>query len=334
MSKKLLTAGITLLALLIPLRASADSKTSYDHIYVFGDSLSDNGNFYKATTTTPMSPPYDQRFSNGPIWAEYLAQNLGPTPTAPIPLTDLAYGGATSGYYNAAVEGASPLLSTGLLSQITNFINSNSSASAFSDPNALFVVWAGANDYILAGVNSDNQTINNISNAVNTLASKGAKNIMVANLPDLGQLPGTKGNQALTNLTNQHNSDLDSLLKSLGKSLSKNSNVNIIELDVSPIFTKSLDEQKKLGFTDVTDSCIGNQGLPVLPPAPYLSRVSAMGSLEPSLCTEHPSQVLFWDSIHPTTAAHCLIGTLALKALKSSSSSVSASSIKQNCPSS
>ena len=43
----------------------------YTGIYVFGDSLSDSGRLFAATQIPP--PPYYQgRFSNGPIWIDYL----------------------------------------------------------------------------------------------------------------------------------------------------------------------------------------------------------------------------------------------------------------------
>src|SRR5262245_981433 len=81
--------------------SSSASAGQVTQIVSFGDSLSDVGNFYAATGgLSPPSPPYDAgRFSNGPIWIEYLAHNLGiaaPT-TSSSGGTDYAYGGAMSG---------------------------------------------------------------------------------------------------------------------------------------------------------------------------------------------------------------------------------------------
>ncbi|MBI3393045.1 MAG: hypothetical protein HY039_07635 [Nitrospirae bacterium] len=51
---------------------------SYNQIFVFGDSLSDDGNAYVLTGgLNPPSPPYAQRFSNGPVAVEYLAAWMG-----------------------------------------------------------------------------------------------------------------------------------------------------------------------------------------------------------------------------------------------------------------
>lgn len=68
-------AVVGLLAL--PLAAQAGSMP-FSRIVAFGDSLSDIGNFYRLTGGVLPPPPYDNgRFSNGPLWIEYLADDLG-----------------------------------------------------------------------------------------------------------------------------------------------------------------------------------------------------------------------------------------------------------------
>jgi outer membrane lipase/esterase len=97
------------------------------------------------------------------------------------PANNLAVGGATSGTLNvnSALIGL-PL--PGLQTEINSF----TTASGAANPNALYVVWAGANDY-LGGSTDSTTVVNNLSNAVTTLTANGAKNIMVVNLPDLGK---------------------------------------------------------------------------------------------------------------------------------------------------
>ena len=52
--------------------------TPINKLYVFGDSLEDNGNLYHATAFTAPTPPYYQdRFSNSFVSSELLADNLG-----------------------------------------------------------------------------------------------------------------------------------------------------------------------------------------------------------------------------------------------------------------
>lgn len=256
---------------------------NFAQIYVFGDSLSDGGNVFKATQKkSPPSPPYFRgRYSNGPVWVEYFAQKLG---LSSNPNTNFAYGGATTS--------SSKQMPLGLLAQIEHFTASNTSA----DPNALYIIWAGTNDY-LGGATNPTVPIKNLTMAVKSLSAVGAKNILVINLPDLGKLPETRNSRRadlLNNLTEQHNSSLTISLNSLRQQL--NSQINITYYDVNSLFNQILNNPKKFGFTDVTTPC--------------LSQVSLCGQ---------PNEYLFWDSIHPTTAAHKLLAELVFLELKSAS---------------
>ena len=76
MKKQLITVGIAIVSLLLPLKAVA---ANFAELYVFGDSLSDTGNTFDFTAgNIPPTPPYfPGRFSNGLIWIDYLAEYLG-----------------------------------------------------------------------------------------------------------------------------------------------------------------------------------------------------------------------------------------------------------------
>ena len=91
--------------------AQADTFSS---VVVFGDSLSDNGNAYKASGfTIPPDPPYYMgRRSNGPVAVEQFASLLG------VPLADFAFLGATTGVGNVGDHGTAtafgPMLIPGM----------------------------------------------------------------------------------------------------------------------------------------------------------------------------------------------------------------------------
>ena len=63
------------------------------------------------------------------------------------------------------------------------------------NPNALYVVWAGSNDFFAALQNPDlsfsilTAGPYNVANAVCDLSDAGAKHFIVANLPDIGRTP-------------------------------------------------------------------------------------------------------------------------------------------------
>lgn len=306
MSKKFLVTGFVLLSCLMPVKAIA---ASFDGIYVFGDSLSDDGNVYAATggsksptTAIPENPPYYQgRYSNGPIWVEYLAQDLGLTAN----LNDFAYGGAGSGDNTTSVN---PLI-PGLLTQVGLFQQQLQLSGKTADPNAVYTVWAGANDYLAGNSTDYKKTVTNISTAVSSLASFGAKDILVVDLPNLGAVPGTSGNPqvslALNILTSEHNSFLTSTLNSLSQQLSPD--VNIVSLDVNSLFSNVIAHPSNFGFANVTASCLSPLGAPVIGPF-----------MECAATQQDQDKYLFWDALHPTTATHKLIGDFANSALTQS----------------
>jgi outer membrane lipase/esterase len=60
------------------LAASAANADGFSAEYVFGDSLSDNGNLAAALHTTfPNPPSFDNSFTNGPVAVQLLAESLG-----------------------------------------------------------------------------------------------------------------------------------------------------------------------------------------------------------------------------------------------------------------
>ncbi|PSB35252.1 SGNH/GDSL hydrolase family protein [Stenomitos frigidus] len=261
----------TLPVTLTALTPTAAQAFSFTGLYVFGDSLSDTGNTFNATGgLLPPAPFYTAgRFSNGPVWVEYLAPRLGLTFNN---ATAFAYGGATTGTQNTFVPGL-----PGLQQQITGFTQ----ATPVADPNALYIVWAGANDYLGAASTLDplqpvQQPGTNLVSAVQALAGVGAQTVLLANLPDLGKLPGTQGNAQLTALSAAHDVALAQSIQQLAL---VTPNVQVIPFDVAALFSDAIAQPSRYGFTNVTDACLL------------------------TLC-QTPDTYLFWDDIHPTTAGH------------------------------
>ncbi|HEY9302062.1 SGNH/GDSL hydrolase family protein [Microcoleus sp. MON1_C1] len=254
---------------------SAQSSEAVNGLYVFGDSLSDMGMVFRASggQYPPRSTYFQGRYSNGKVWVEYLADRLKVPPER---VTNLAYGGATTGSDRNS-------LVPGLLAQVESWTKSQKQAN----PHALYVLWAGANDY-LQGVNNANLPVENVARAIASLAGVGAKNILLANLPDLGQLPATRtgaNSGRLTALTQAHNQGLRRTLKVLSQ---QHSNLKIATLDANALYREAITSPAKYGLTNVTSACLSGGGV--------------CGS---------PDRFLFWDGIHPTTAAHRILGEAA-----------------------
>ncbi len=165
---------IALLLLFILALTTTTTANTLDSIVAFGDSLSDNGNLFYYTGL-PSAPYYEGRFSNGPVWVEYLADTLE------TPLENKAFGGATTGYGNY-FTGTDYW---GLTWQIDTYLDS----SPLSGPNHLYTIWAGANDFFDNPLLPPDTAVDNISNALNRLSGAGAQNILIINMPDLGMTP-------------------------------------------------------------------------------------------------------------------------------------------------
>ena len=306
MKKQILATGFVLFSFLLPLKAVA---ASIDRIYVFGDSLSDTGNVFNLTGGfSPKAPPYyPGRFSNGPIWVDALANKLGLAPALVTELSggakssdgiNFAFGGATSGTNNVA----GPL--PGLQTEINFFKSGLAATNQSADSEALYIVWAGGNDYLGGGVTDPTGPISNISTAVTSLFNVGARNFLVANLPDLGKAPvGLSGGIAVSNGLNQltgfHNLGLSQSLAELSKSLT---GINLKSLNINSLFNDVITNKEKFGFTNVTNSCLTNYDGPL--------------DSNYDIC-DNPDSYLFWDNIHPTAAGHKLVADLAFAALTS-----------------
>ncbi len=178
----------------------------YSTVVSFGDSLSDNGNV--------------GRFTDGPIWVEQLADHYE------VPLDDIAYGGATTGYDNPANDN-SPI--TGLKWQVEQF-NTLPTGS-------LVTVWAGAND--LLQLRSPFDAVANIDDALENLYLSGGRSFLVPNLPDIGKVPKIFDNPiastAATLWTGAYNGSLDPMLDGFEN---RHQDVQLYFIDTFTIFNQ------------------------------------------------------------------------------------------------
>lgn len=256
----------------------------FSRIVVFGDSLSDTGNFYQLTGGHVPPPPYfDGRFSNGRLWIEYLAEDLG---LQVLPEDNYAVAGATTGHDNSN-NGLLGLQYPGLQDQVSEFLSSHEDGGA--DPAALYVVWAGANDFFVLLQSGGSPTdliangVNNVAHAIASLRGAGARQIVVVNVPDLGITPfginsGINGQISL--LCGAYNQALEATLDGLATG-----GIPTIRVDAFATLRAMVDSPAFFGFTNVTAAFLAIGG--------------------------DPSEFLFWDAVHPTTRGHEVLADAA-----------------------
>ena len=226
-----------------------DAVNPYKNLVIFGDSLSDTGNFYKASGNTfPPSPNYQGRASNGLIWVDYFAPDLQFTNPS---IQNYAFFGANTGISNTFGQITVP----GLLTQIQQFktVNTNSIGK-----DGLYVIWAGANDFLNLATDPTQAVTNavtNISSAIITLAGLGAKEIVVGNLPDLGATPASIASNNVANaraISLGFNTALNQALTNLEPAL----NVNLSLVDNFGSITAVQTNPANYKFTNITQPLI------------------------------------------------------------------------------
>jgi phospholipase/lecithinase/hemolysin len=264
------------------------SSFNIDEIYVFGDSNVDIGRVYQATGGAfPPAPLYAEgRFTNGPVWVEYLAQSLGLTVNA---ATNFAFGGANTGTLNT-INPSWP----GVLTQVNQYLNSVTVA----DPRGLYIIAAGANDYLFGGITEPVEAVNNLEISIRALVGMGGNQIMVSNLFDLGKVPlvqGTGREAALNHFTTEHRDLLFTRINHLQTTFG--SRVKIKTLDFWDSFNQLQANPARFGFSNVTEPCLVTN--PVM-----------------SVCSD-PDSYFFWDQLHPSTAGQRAIAAVAQSSLQS-----------------
>jgi len=301
-----------LLSLTLSVAASADT---FSDVFIFGDSLSDTGNILDRTFGFfPPDPPYfDGRFSNGPVWAEYLADQLnlivvpnGSNPNV-INGNNFAFGGAEA-------TNDVPIFPFGVIPSVQNQVSFFVAAAGTVPADALYAIWGGGNDLRFAanpgnGLTPEEQdqvvqdAVDAIVDAVATLAGAGAQDVLVPNIPDLGASPeavllGNVGESTLISM--QFNillaSELDAAADELG--------ITIIQFDTFAL----------LG--DIIDDALNNDGLvygitnidtPIAPGLP--------GDPRDAPPAKDPDVALWADDVHPSTVAHEVFATVVFDAL-------------------
>lgn len=281
--------------------------TPLHNIVVFGDSLSDNGNLYQfMNRQLPPSPPYyEGRFSNGPVWVEYLISSYFPD-SPQQHLFDYAFGGAGV----SEDEEDDDVLFT-LRRELNNYLlKHNDTASADS----LFIVWIGANNYLALPTETDKtlQEVNEgITHSLKRLAEKGARHILVVNLPDLGKTPAAIEFDAVDTMTyfsKVHNQSLDEMMTTLKYDYP---DVEWLFFNMNDAFSAVLANPQYYGFTNVSGTCVNSIDNNLKRPS-VLKMASVM---KPQIHSDACEGYLFFDLVHPTAYAHKILAERARKEL-------------------
>lgn len=325
----------------------------YSGLVIFGDSISDTGNVRSLTiasqATANPQPTFPNflgapgRFSDGPVWTEYLAAGLGFASSANpsnllfdgvgvIPIgaqggQNFAYGGARTGL------GGSAGATTGLRGQLVAWDNSASilgggPLTRSADPDALYVVMAGANDLRDIRTANPNSGLANelaraaaasgiaqsVIGAVGLLANAGARHFLISSLSDLGLTPEAANANILTpnfvNASREVTLSFNSALAAGAVGFEAGFNAaNSVDLDirtldffglVNRVAADAANGGPLFGITNITAPCI-TQG------------PSSGQFFFPDASAVACNVAAYSDDLHPSGASQALLGELAVQ---------------------
>lgn len=193
MNNQTFVRGLALLAFGM---AAALPASAYTSVTIFGDSLSDTGNVFVYTGgATPAAPYVGGGFSNGPIWTDLIAAGLGSAAGTQASLM----GGSNYAWGGARTNGGSL---PSILVQV-GASNAGFWGNIPADPTGLYIVVGGGNDMRDARSSFSGNTaadqagrqaaaqaaIASLQTALQMIAAKGGKNVLLSNVPDLGNTP-------------------------------------------------------------------------------------------------------------------------------------------------
>ena len=315
--------GAALVAATLSAQAVVAGPPAFSALYVFGDSLADSGNnafligsapaqVVTGNTYVPSQPYGMNAYTNGQTWVSTVAAGLG-LPASAVPSLlgggNYAYGGARTvldGSDLPAAPGFPPSATTQLLGgpSALPYMNGYLTALASVPSTALYVIAIGGNDVrdlsvsvalgatpfaAVAGLAAGYASA--VGNLVDSLQAKGAQHIVVWGAPNVGATPAVlAGGVQFAGLATFVSSSFSSALS--GRVTGE---AGVSFFDVFGITNTIVANPAAYGLSNVTDACGAVLGC-------------------------NPSQYLFWDGIHPTSAGHALIASSMLAAVPEPSS--------------
>ncbi len=296
--KRFLGAAAVVVTTLAAMPAHAGPYTG---LYIFGDSLSDTGNLNLATGgafPNRADGPYDGgRYSDGKLWVETLATRLGVANDA----NSFQRGGKNFAFAGARTGISGPGEPAGLLVQLSALYT-----AAAADPGALYIMVAGGNDMrdartAFAGTTAADdagrqaaadKSAADLKRGLEILAAKGAKNVLIANLPSLGRTPEAallNRVAASDDASARFNANIGGVSAS-GQALG----LRMFTLDLqglsNDVYSDAINNGgARFGITNVTSSCAGFA----------FSNGVACGASQ------------FSDVLHPSAVSHTILGNAA-----------------------
>lgn len=302
----------------------------YQTAVYFGDSLTDNGNFYDLTSATlSISLPrdsfgYNQRYSDGLVYSDYATQFLGVGAEMNYAVTgaraigdrsflDLVYELRLDSFLE--VPGSDPLLAQGidLAGQVARFLTDTSGEDLSGFSTTLTI---GSNDYaefkpwLVTDYLTDSkayvaQIIGEITDAARMLSAAGVGQVVITGLPSANFTPTYYSSPYGTYMTSwslsYHNNQLEKAVEGL-----RAEGINAVFVDMEAIGRAVARDPLNFGIMAPLEES-------------YLLDTSGTDPVYNPLLQDVPlDQIAFLDGQHPTDVVHAMLGAFHAASLTSS----------------
>jgi thermolabile hemolysin len=315
------------------------SEQAINKIVAFGDSSLDQSNLKGFLRALPNSDYFGGRFTNGRNWLDYLQHNNFNQPendecSISDKLRESSYAMISGTVDQQIIEYKSEYLTDGVIkdSEKTMFALMAGGNDYFLHLNSPYKL-----NYFIDEPERENYGSNAVARVVvanlmahiDMLKNMGAKKIMVGNLPDLGALPRIfeviknhdggllseeehliKISKRLTEISKYHNHILRESINSFN---AKHLEMKVIYIDIfsgmkAPLnFVHIFNPLKYFNYELDPDFILQlhyRQESTMIYKACYSGYFSSLS--EEKICAA-PNRTMFWDSVHPSTFAHCLL---------------------------
>ena len=321
MNKKLVKSAIFCFGFLA---ASWCEAASYSQAIVFGDSLSDSGNYFAQFGGMSMQPyetenvpsePYaigGHHFTNGKTWVEKLTQKMH-IPTSGLP-SEVSpgifrnYAVGRSRARNVLLDGV--FSEVNLTTQVDSFLTDEYDQAPGA---ALYIIWIGSND-VADALFAPNPaeiigaSLQNTFVQIQRLYLHGARNFLILNMPNfaltprvldvVSVYPAPVQEFLLQNITLASVGYNEALAGNLSLMQSVLPDMEVISLDIFSILNDMVANPETYDLDVVDDACI-------TPDTQGNAYCSNWG------------RYLFWDAQHPTRQGHSIIAEYAEMAIDS-----------------
>jgi phospholipase/lecithinase/hemolysin len=312
-----------IIAALFILSPQISPAKQFKEIITFGDSLSDVGNV--AGLTVPGFSPkingyyLETHFSDNILWIETLAQFLNlpartpgrgnSTTLQPLPQGNTwAWGGSEAASGSVEPSGVIEPIPN-LLTEVNQFLTVHQ-----PDSKTLYAIWSGADNLLIGGKfgpQAARNAVSAVEKSMRRLEHAGARQLLIFNMPKLGDTPSAQSGGRIDQLAADIYSD--SYNRALRKTLRK--------------LRKDECFKARIYFIDVYTEIVKvvntvNEGRIYVPsffipgPPVAISNVTDEGLDYFNNFGTYPTNYLFWDDVHPTTQGHQVIAGLVLKAFR------------------